>query len=508
MQELSQTQAPLLEALTALAKRDRAAFHTPGHKQGQSTPPQLSQLLGAALRADLPELPELDNLFAPEGVIQQAQFLAAEAFGAEQTWFLVNGSTSGIEAAVLATCGPGDKLILPRNAHQSAISALILSGAIPIWVEPAYDANWQLAHCPTPDRIAEALTAHPNAKAILIVSPTYYGVCGDIAPIAQLAHAHNLPLLIDEAHGAHFAFHPNLPTPALLTGADLVVQSIHKTLSALTQAAMLHVQGSRIDRNRLSKALQIIQSSSPNYLLLASLDAARQQMATQGEILMEQTLQLAQQARQQLSQIPGIAVLSSQHVNPTLGFFDLDLTRLTVDVTELGLTGFEADEILHPKLGVTAELPTLNHLTFILSLGNTETDIERLVQALQQLATQQAKKSGAGQDAATNLIQSVQRAALPMVCSPREAFFAPTQTLPIEAAIHQISAELVCPYPPGIPLLFPGEAVTVEAVHYLQQVLSNGGILTGCADPALTTLKVVCEIEKWGGGEVQKGVGD
>lgn len=493
MKQLSQTQAPLLEALRMLAQRDRAAFHTPGHKQGHSIPSSLVELLGAEVfRADLPELPELDNLFAPEGAIQQAQLLAAEAFEAERTWFLVNGSTSGIEAAVLATCDPGDKLILPRNVHQSAISALILSGAAPVWVEPDYDPGWQLPHCPTPNCIAAALAAHPDAKAILVVSPTYHGICGDIAAIAHLAHAHHLPLLVDEAHGAHFAFHPDLPTAALAAGADLVVQSIHKTLSAFTQAAMLHVQGNRINCDRLSKALQLVQSSSPNYLLLASLDAARQQMATQGHFVMAQTLQLAEQARQQLSQIPGLAVLSAEHANPP-GFCNLDSTRLTVDVTGLGLTGFAADEILHPELGVTAELPSLNHLTFIISLGNTQSDIERLVKAFQKLVKRQTKKPISSQGSLATSATTLPAPIPPMpACSPREAFFAATQTLPIEAAINQISAELVCPYPPGIPILFPGEAVTSEAVHYLQQVLTNGGVLTGCADPSLTTLKVVC----------------
>jgi arginine decarboxylase len=490
MEQLSQTQAPLLEALNTLAKRDRAAFHTPGHKQGQSIPPLLTQLLGVEVFcADLPELPELDNLFAPEGVIDQAQILAAEAFGAEQTWFLVNGSTGGIEAAVLATCGPGDKLILARNVHQSAIAALILSGATPVWVEPVYDPDWQLAHCPTSDSIQAALTTHPDAKAILIVSPTYHGVCGEIAAMAQLAHAHDLPLLVDEAHGAHFAFHPDLPTAALRAGADLVVQSIHKTLSAFTQAAMLHVQGNRINRDRLSKALQMVQSSSPNYLLLASLDAARQQMATQGEVLMAQTLQLAAQAKQHLSQIPGLAVLAAKHANSP-GFSSLDPTRLTVDVTKLGLTGFAADEILHSELGVTAELPSLHHLTFIISVGNTQPEIGRLVQAFQKLTERQLQKTEQ-QNAITALPHSIDRTTLP-ACSPRAAFFATSQIVPIEAAIGCISAELVCPYPPGIPILFPGEAVTLEAIHYLQQVLTHGGILTGCADSSLTTLKVVC----------------
>lgn len=494
MNRLSQDQAPLLEALQTLAKHDRAAFHTPGHKQGQSITPAFAQLLGAAARADLPELPELDNLFAPEGVIQQAQMLAADAFGAEQTWFLVNGSTCGIEAAVLATCGPEDKLILPRNVHQSAIAALILSGAIPVWVEPAYDSRWTLAHCLTPNSIADALTAHPDAKAVLLVSPTYHGVCADVASIAQLTQARNILLLIDEAHGAHFAFHPDLPPPALVSGADLTVQSIHKTLSALTQAAMLHVQGNRIDRDRLSKALQLVQSTSPNYLLLASLDATRQQMATQGQVLMARTIQLAEQARMRLSQIRGLAVLNTDDANGTPGFFSLDPTRLTVIVTGLGLTGFEADELLHPALGVTAELPTLNHLTFIVTPGNTERDIDRLVQGFQTLADRLPVAEESVTATLRHNLISAPIAPLPASLppySPRDAFFAPTLTLPIAAAVDRISAELVCPYPPGIPVLFPGEVVTLEAVHYLQRVLANGGILTGCANSAFTTLKVV-----------------
>ncbi|NJL41391.1 MAG: aminotransferase class I/II-fold pyridoxal phosphate-dependent enzyme, partial [Leptolyngbyaceae cyanobacterium SM1_4_3] len=309
---MDQTELPLVSALAAAANRSDAAFHTPGHKRGQSAPPALLKLLGrSAFRADLPELPELDNLFAPEGAIAQAQLLAADAFGAEQTWFLANGSTCGLEAAILAACNPGDKLILPRNLHQSAIAALILSGAVPVFVLPEYDADWDLAHPPKPEAIAQALRDHPDAKAVLIVSPTYHGVCADVGSIARLTDAANLPLIVDEAHGAHFAFHPDLPAPALAEGADLVVQSTHKTLSALTQAAMLHVQGKRIDRARLAASLRLVQSTSPNYLLLASLDAARQQMALEGKELLDRTLELSDRARHELGDIPGLRVLGT-----------------------------------------------------------------------------------------------------------------------------------------------------------------------------------------------------
>lgn len=465
---------PLLEILAACAESQNAAFHTPGHKRGQGSFKAFQQLVGdRTLQADLPELPELDNLFAPQGAIAQAQTLAAQTFGAEQTWFLANGSTAGIMAAILATCHPGDKILLPRNVHQSVISGLILSGAMPIFLQPEYDASLDIAHSVTPETVAIALQAHPDAKAILIVYPTYYGVCGEIQAIADLAHAAGIPLLVDEAHGAHFAFHPDLPISALSAGADLTVQSTHKTLSALTQASMLHVQGERIDRDRIARSLQLVQSTSPNYLLLASLDAARAQMAIEGKELMARTLELSDHARSRIAELPNLKVFQPKD-------WALDKTRLTVTVTKLGIDGFTADEILHQNLGVTAELPSLQHLTFIISLGNTETDIDRLVQALQQLPS--------GSFSPTQISEFD----LPeTVMSPREAFFAGSETVETHLAIDRVSAELICPYPPGIPVLLPGERITKGAIASLNTILAAGGFMSGCSDSSLNTLKVL-----------------
>lgn len=483
----SQASTPLLDALRECANNNHAPFYTPGHKRGQGISQRLTDCFGSAVfKADLPELPQLDNLFAPQGVIQEAQQLAAVAFGAEHTWFLVNGSTCGVEAAILATCAPGDKIILPRNVHSSGVAALILSGAHPVFVNPEYDPVLDIAHSITPHGVQAALEQHPDAKAVMMVYPTYYGVCGDVAAIATLAHQYNIPLLVDEAHGAHFAFHPDLPTPALAAGADLSVQSIHKVLGAMTQASMLHVQGSRIDIDRVSKSLQLLQSTSPSYLLLASLDAARQQMAIQGEQLMAKTLQLADTARSQISNIPGLSVL--QPIATTPGFVTLDRTRLTVIVSGLGLTGFAADEIL-AKYGVIAELPSFQHLTFIISLGNTEADIERLVQGFTILAKKYPPNSltlkQLGWENLFNKLGNYTQ------ISPREAFFAVRETLPIEQTRDRISAELVCPYPPGIPILMPGEVITSETIEYLQQIQTMGGFISGCADASLRTLKVV-----------------
>lgn len=524
---LNQNQTPLLDTLKACAQRPHAPFYTPGHKRGQGISQSLANFFGKAVcRADLPELTELDNLFAPVSVIQQAQQLAAEAFGASQTWFLVNGSTCGIEAAILATCATGDKIILPRNVHSSAIAGLILSGALPIFVNPEYDPVLDIAHSITPSAVQAALEQHPDAKAVFMVYPTYYGVCGDVKAIASLAHQYNIPLLVDEAHGAHFAFHPQLPTPALAGGADLSVQSIHKTLGAFTQASMLHIQGDRIDgdwarntlRERISKTLQLVQSTSPSYLLLASLDAARQQMAVHGKELMSRTLQLADEARTRISQIPGLSVLEIPHSLPyqgedtcvqgfpplskvslglcgSPGFVALDRTRLTVIVSGLGLTGFVAEEILDQQLGVTAEFASLQHLTFIISLGNTQEDIEQLVQAFTKLAMTSPPNSetplAIGEQKGKVLWDNLPIMGDSMHISPREAFFAATETLPIQQTTERICAEIVCPYPPGIPVLMPGEIITDSALEYLQHIQFMGGFISGCADTSLKTLKVV-----------------
>ncbi len=476
-------QTPLLDALRKSVQKPHAAFYAPGHKQGQGSRHQLKDLFGkAVLKADLPELPELDNLFAPEGVIEEAQQLAAIAFGAEQTWFLVNGSTCGIMAAILATCGAGDKIILPRNIHQSAIAGLILSGAMPVFVDPEYDPQSGLAYNVTPEAVEQALIENPDTKAVMMLHPTYQGICSNLKAIADLVHQFNLPLLVDEAHGAHFTFHNDLPPSAMRVGADLTVQSTHKTLSAMTQASMLHLQGDRLCSRRISKALQLVQSTSPSYLLLASLDAARQQMATQGEELMSQTIALANTARTKIAEMTNLSVLPST-IQPGAEHFDQ--TRLTINVSQLGITGFEADEILHEQLGVTCELPLLQHLTFIISLGNTAEDIQKLIKACQTLSQSFAI------DHSSLIIDQQFSASYQPAISPREAYFATTETIRIEEAGDRLCGELICPYPPGIPLLMPGEVITTNAINYLRQILAAGGTITGCNDPTLQTIQIL-----------------
>jgi arginine/lysine/ornithine decarboxylase len=471
---LDQNKTPLLETLKNLSESNHAPFYAPGHKRGEGISANLKNLLGASVfRADLPELPALDNLFQPAGVIKEAQDLAAEAFGADQTWFLVNGSTAGIIASILAVCQPGEKIILPRNIHQSVISGLILSGAVPVYIQPPYNPDWDIVLGITSASVEEALQKYPEAKAVFLVYPTYQGVCADIRAIAQITHQYNIPMIVDEAHGPHFTFHPDLPMSALEAGADITVQSIHKVLGAMTQASMLHIQGDRIAPRRISQALQMVQSTSPSYLLLASLDIARQQMFCEGEALLTKTLQLAEQARN-ISQIPGLAVFPSD-----------DPTRLTVKVADLGISGYEADEIFHEQLGVVAELPSLQNLTFIISIGNTDDDISKLIQAFQVLA-EQAKNRNIATPAQNSqqildIPNLVNQITIPSM-TPREAFFSQSTIVPITESVGKISADLICPYPPGIPCFIPGEKITQSAIDYLQAVLELGGTITGCRD--------------------------
>lgn len=477
---------PIIKSLQQWTSTEHAPFYTPGHKHGWGMGTEFTELLQTAgLKLDLPEIPGLDNLAAPSGAIAESQCLAAQTFGATHTRYLVNGTSGGVMAAILATCQPGDQILLPRNIHRSIIAGLIHSGAAPIFIQPEYDPELDIAHSITPQLIALALAQYPLIKAIMVVAPTYYGVCGDLATMAEIAHQQGIPLLVDAAHGAHLGFHPDLPPSALALGADLVIQSTHKTLGALTQAAMLHVQGNLIDINRVDRCLQIIQTSSPSYLLLASLDSAQAQMATCGRELLDRTLALTQKARSELRRISGLLVLDLAKTQPGCCYFDP--TRLTVTTTGLGYSGYAADEILCDQYQVVAEMPSQRHLTFIVSIGNREWDIEMLVAGMGGLAQQ--ANSPLEIPAIDWQLSMITAPAI----TPRSAFFADIETVPIDQAVNRISAELVCPYPPGIPMLIPGETVAAQSIDYLKSVIESGAEVIGNSDSSLRQLQVVKE---------------
>nr|XP_043627678.1 arginine decarboxylase-like [Erigeron canadensis] len=477
---------PLVSALKASAEQTVARFHFPGHNRGRAAPSSLTRLIGIEpYLHDLPELPELDNLFAPEGPILDAQKQAAKLFGATETWFLVGGTTCGIQASIMATCSPGDTLILPRNSHISAFSSMVLSGAIPKYITPEYDFEWDIACGVTPSQVEKAINElHAEgrkASAVFITSPTYHGICSNLEKISLLCHSHDIPVIVDEAHGAHLGFHESFPRSALSQGADLSVQSTHKVLSSLTQSSMLHRSGNNVDRERVCQCLQTLQSTSPSYLLLASLDAARAQISEHPRTIFNKAVEIAMETKALIGKIPGIRVLDTST-------FGMDPLRITVGVWKLGMSGFEADDILYEYYGVVSELAGTRSITFAINLGTSRDDVLRLVSGLKHLS--QTHNSILLKEERLNDIQLFRESTTSMRLSPREAFFACKKKVGFKESVGNICGELVCPYPPGIPLLVPGEVVTEEALSYLMEVKKNGGFISGAADLSLSSITV------------------
>ena len=485
-----QGRAPLFEAMRDYAKKDMSAFHTPGHKQGKGSDPAFRELVGDnMLRMDLCELPEVDNLHDPDGVIKEAQELAAECYGATHSFFLVNGSTTGNNVMVMATCDPGDKILIPRNAHKSMLGGTILSGAQPCWMRPLWDDQLCVAHGITPEEVEAALAEHPDAKGVCVIHPTYFGGVTDLKRIADICHAHGKPLLVDEAHGPHFHFNDGLPISAIQAGADIVVQSTHKIISGMTQASMLHVQGELVNVHRVRNVLQLIQSTSPNYVLMASLDTARRQMAVAGQRLLGDTIALAEDARRRLNAIPGVNVFGRDRCGPG-GLFDLDVTKLTINVTGLGMTGFMALDVLNEEFDIQSEMATLHNVLLIVTLGNDQRDLDRVVDAFKVLADRAERWGTLGTSALPTGLPMP--SGLPEArITPRDAFFAATETIPFETSAGRICAEIVAPYPPGIPILAPGEVISADAIEYLKVVHQMGGFINGPEDVRLRTIKVV-----------------
>lgn len=452
----------------------------PGHMQGRAAPEELRRLLGPrALAADTTQVLDLDDIHRPRTALKAAQELAARAWGAERTWFLVNGSSCGNQAMLLATAGPGDEVLVPRNAHRSVQAALVLSGARPVYLPTPFDPELGVHLAVEPAAVAAALRAHPGARALFFTSPTPYGAAADVQALVALGHGSDLPVLVDEAWGPHLAFHPELPTSALAAGADLVVHSAHKLLSALSQASMLHQQGPRVHPSRLELVLRMLQSTSPNCLLVASLDVARRQAVLEGREGWGRALAMADAAREALGRVPGLRCPGPA---PGRAF---DRTRLVVSATELGYTGVEVERLLRDRHGIQVEMSDLANAVALVTPGHTPEELERLVGALASLPR---RGRPARLPAAEDLPPLPEQAR-----TPREAFWAPGVSVPLDESPGRICAELLTPYPPGIPLLAPGEVVTREHVEYLRRALAAGVPLEGPADPSLRTMRVVAE---------------
>lgn len=477
--------APLAAAMKAYAASGALAFHTPGHKQGLGAHPLLKSLITEeGLREEVSLMSELDDLHRPCGCIREAEERAARLWGADEALFMVNGTTGAIHAMMMACLEPGDEVIVPRNAHCSVAGGLVLTGARPVYVEPAYDEALGIAHGVTAESVRRAIESHPKARAVLVVYPTYYGVAADLRAIAEAAHEHGLPLLADEAHGAHFAFSNELPEEALACGADLVAQSTHKLLGSLTQTSMLFRRGTRVPSHRVRRAASLLTSTSPNYLLMASLDIARLQMEQEGSGRVGRALRLAGEVRGAVNDMPGLWCFGAERTGRP-GSHGLDATKLTVNVTGLGMTGTEAERILRASYGLQAELADARNVLFLLSMADTEREAGRLSSSLADFAARHRRTSAKRRE-------EIAPPPLPrLLLSPREAFFAAQEAVPFREAAGRVAAETVTFYPPGVPVLTPGEEVTQELVEHIGAAAALGLTVTGPDDPTLATLRVV-----------------
>jgi arginine/lysine/ornithine decarboxylase len=459
----------LFDALRHYAATVKAPLHVPGHKLGQAAPPEWRAYIGDnALAIDLTEAPGLDDLHAPSGPIAEAQALAAEAFGAAESHFLVGGTTAGLHALILTACRSGQTMAVPRHAHRSVIGALILAGVKPAWVRVKFAADLHIATGVDPSSLQDALQ---EAAAAVLVHPTYYGVAGNLAAEIALIHRAGAAALVDEAHGTHFAFHPDMPPAALTVGADGAAQSVHKTGGSLTQSSLCHLgTGGRLDPVRLKEMLRLVQSTSPSYLLMASLDAARRDLALNGRALWDRALALAHSAREQINQVSGLRVYPAS-----------DPTKLLVDVRGRGITGFAAADFLWSR-GVAVETCGLDYVLAVFSPGDTPAGVQSFVEAMRDLP------QGPG---------TPQRPPEPpwpeVVLTPREAYLGAKDSVPLAQAVGRIAAELVSPSPPGIPAIVPGERLTADVVAYLQHAVAAGYHLQGPSDPDLHTIRVVRE---------------
>lgn len=473
----------------------------PGHKQGRGASAALAQSLGVALSIDLTEVDGLDDLHAPAGVIEEAQRLAAEAAGGRQSFFLVNGTTAGILALLLAVAGEGvagegRTVLIPRNAHRSVTAGLILSGARPAYLRPCYDADLDLALGIAPSTVAEALARHPDACALMLINPTFHGFAPSVEEITRICG--NIPVLVDEAHGAHFAFHPGFPVSALRAGAAATVQSWHKTAGSLTQSSMLHL-GQGIEAGRVAAMLRLVQSTSPSYLLMVSLDLARREMALSGRQTLDRALSLATEARRRIEALPGLRCPGPDMVGRP-GVAAFDPTKLLIDTRDTGLSGFQVSEYLM-RQGIALESAGSGYVLAMVTIGDTPETIAAIIKALSDLPRQGGLRgfdghrlSGTESGVRSSVPRPLGEPPIPpQAMTPRQAYLSPKEPVALERARGRISGEMVAPYPPGIPVLCPGEVIDEQALDYLLMLRSRGAHLQGPEDPMLATVAVVKE---------------
>lgn len=479
---INQNKTPLFDAVKKYVDDRVIPFHVPGHKQGRGLP-ELAEYIGErALCMDVNGMEDLDYANNPTGVILEAQRLLAHAFGAEQAFFLVNGTTSGVQTMILCACEPGSRIIIPRNAHRSTVGGIILSGAMPVYVQPEISTELGIAMGVTVDGIKRAIKQNPHAKAVFIINPTYYGMTSDIKSIVRTAHMHGMAVLADEAHGAHMSFHDDFPLTAMEVGADMSSASIHKTAGSLTQSSVLLSRGNLIASDNVKHSLNLTFTSSASYLLMCSLDIARKQLAVNGAELLEEALQLARWARNEINGINGLYAFGRELAGTT-GCFDFDETKLGINIRRLGYTGYQVESILRKEYNIQVEMSDLYNILAIVTIGDRKENVAALVGALKDIASKRKVRE---------LKNAV---ALPqnpdMIISPRDAFYNPKKTVKLEESDGEIAGEMIMAYPPGIPVVCMGERITKDIIDYIRILKEERCQLQGTSDPYVDYIKVL-----------------
>ena len=478
---LIQDRAPLLEALERMKAARLLPFDVPGHKRGRGNKNLVEFLGQQCLDVDVNSMKMLDNLCHPVSVIRDAEILAAEAFGAAHAFFMVGGTTSAVQAMILSTLKPGDKIIMPRNVHRSAINALILCGAKPVYVNPQVESQLGISLGMKVEEVEQAIKNNPDAKAILVNNPTYYGICSDIESLTKLAHENGMKLLADEAHGTHFYFSDKLPKAAMHVGADMAAVSMHKSGGSLTQSSLLLI-GKNMNVGYVHQIINITQSTSASYLLMSSLDISRRNLSLHGSEIFDKVIDLVEYARDEINTIGGYYAYGRELIDSN-AVHDFDITKLSIFTRPIGLAGIEVYDLLRDEYDIQAEFGDIANILAYVSVGDRPKDIERLVAALAEIKRNYRKDPSKMLKA--EYIDPI------VVCSPKDAFYSNKKSLPIDETVGETAAEFLMCYPPGIPIIAPGEKITQEIVNYVHYAKKKGCQITGPEDMSIKNLQVM-----------------
>ena len=482
---LDQSRAPIYEALEKFRDMRVVPFDVPGHKHGKGNP-ELTAFLGEkCVTIDVNSMKPLDNLCHPVSVIREAELLAADAFGAEHAFLMVGGTTSSVQSMVLSCCKRGDKIIMPRNVHRSVINALVLCGAIPVYVNPDVDVRLGISLGMSRDQVKKAIQANPDAVAVFVNNPTYYGICSDIRAIVKMAHEAGMLCLADEAHGTHFYFGENMPLSAMAAGADMAAVSMHKSGGSLTQSGLLLI-GKNVNAGHVRQIINLTQTTSGSYLLMSSLDISRRNLATRGKSIFRKVVEMAEYAREEINAIGGYYAYGKE-LNNGDSIFDFDPTKLSIHTRDIGLAGIEVYDILRDEYDIQIEFGDIGNILAYISIGDRMQEVERLVSALAEIRRRHMKDSKG--------LLSQEYIDPEVVFSPQKAFYADKKSLPLAESAGYVCSEFVMCYPPGIPILAPGERITKEILDYIAYAKAKGCSMTGPEDPKIENINILAEGE-------------